>query len=152
MSQDAGFRQLLSDADDTNLARMFVLVACERAERLGKSKGHSAGTWAIDGNTSDDTRRALLKGIDDGDPAAYDSEPSAYDDDGVSGILTDLDLHPDGDHDDNRTILERYENAFSEAYWAEVERAARVALSTETENAEGDSETKYGACDTRHDE
>src|SRR5437879_1965057 len=39
------------------------------------SAGVAAGSWVIDGNTSEDTARSLLQGIEDDDPMVMDSLP-----------------------------------------------------------------------------
>lgn len=46
------------------------------AYRLGVAAAESAATWAADGNTSDEHRRAVLAMLADGDPAAYDHLPA----------------------------------------------------------------------------
>lgn len=106
-------------------------VAAVRA--LGSEHGHSAGTWAIDGNTTVETARAILQGIEDGDPAVMDMQPSplsgewadgasAEDVYRIAGIATfDEYGDPIGGSD---MLLVEYEESYSTAYWAEVSRAA----------------------------
>lgn len=48
-----------------------------RAYHYGHERGVAAGSWVIDGNTSEETARNLLRGIDDGDPVVYDVLPFA---------------------------------------------------------------------------
>lgn len=38
--------------------------------------GENAGSWVIDGNTTESTARAILAGIEDGDPEILDHLPS----------------------------------------------------------------------------
>jgi hypothetical protein len=46
------------------------------AYRLGADAALAAASWAADGNTSDDHRRAVLAMLADGDPQAYDYLPA----------------------------------------------------------------------------
>jgi hypothetical protein len=46
------------------------------AYRLGADAALAAASWAADGNTSDDHRRAVLAMLEDGDPQAYDYLPA----------------------------------------------------------------------------
>jgi hypothetical protein len=118
------------ELSDTDLDQLHATALNERAERLGRRAGQAAGTWAIDGNTRADTARALLRGIDAGDPAVLDTMPDPHDDDEFSqeGVLLDLGVHPEGDDADR--VLESYRVGFDYGYWAEVERAARAMLPT----------------------
>jgi hypothetical protein len=56
-------------------------VACEalrqRAAELGRDAGRAAGTWVFDGNSTEETMRALLRMDEEGDPAIWDMLPSA---------------------------------------------------------------------------
>ena len=40
------------------------------------AEGVAAGSWVVDGNTSDQACAAILEGLEDGDPAVYDTLPS----------------------------------------------------------------------------
>ena len=42
----------------------------------GREHGANAGEWYFDGNTSEATYSAVLKGIEDGDPAVLDTFPT----------------------------------------------------------------------------
>jgi hypothetical protein len=119
---------ILACADDADLDQLHAAALNERAERLGRRAGKAAGTWAIDGNTSADAARALLRGIDEGDPAVLDAMPDPHGDDEFSheGVLLDLGVHPEGDDADR--VLESYRVGFDSGYWAEVERAAHAML------------------------
>lgn len=123
MIGNAELGERLSSCTTTELEEWFWFVAGLRAARLGEENGRAAGSWAVDGNTSDETKRALLAGIADGDPEVLDSMPRPSDVDGATGILTDLGLHPEGSDTDLSPVLEAYENAYDMAYWSEVERA-----------------------------
>ncbi len=105
----------------------------EEAYKAGKELGEAAGSWIIDGNTSDETARYLLKGITDGDPAVLDqhgprsplsgewageSIPELSDQYGID--LTD---------DDEAT---RFEEGYDTGYWDTVERDARAIAASES--------------------
>jgi hypothetical protein len=118
--------------------------ALEAARKLGAEHGRNAGTWAFDGNTTQATYERAVQGIDDGDPAVLDSfdhllpgigmrsDPDAYtarnlwDDIGI-----DYDLAEPGEID---RITEAYEQAARDAFWAEVERAARYQLADDEDD------------------
>jgi hypothetical protein len=101
----------------------------------GYERGTAAGSWAIDGNTSDEVTRRLLAGIEDGDPEVLDALPSAP----LSGewahglrpgdVLGWYDLgdgHPSADD-----VLEAFENGFRRGVLDEVSRSARARLGDE---------------------
>lgn len=108
---------------------------------LGKSEGQSAASWTFDGNTTEDTYRRILQGIDNGDPEILDELPAAdlsgqWADgltprglaeqaaDAVDGIdASDLMGQTTLDH-----ICDAYEVAFGDAVASEVERIAREHL------------------------
>lgn len=104
------------------------------AAEMGTQHGTAAGSWVIDGNTSDETCRTILSGIDNGDPAVLDSLPgsplSGEWADGMTplGLLRALGVedphnYPDDDAD---ALCDAYEQAYSDAVVGEVERACRV--------------------------
>src|SRR5260370_10644515 len=45
------------------------------AEDLGRDAGRAAASWMFDGNTPEDTYRAVLRGIEEGDPAILGAYP-----------------------------------------------------------------------------
>ena len=45
------------------------------AENFGRDAGRAAASWMFDGNTPEDTYRAVLRGIEEGDPAILDAYP-----------------------------------------------------------------------------
>lgn len=106
----------------------------ERAEREGKQHGQAAGSWVIDGNTSEQTARAILAGIRDGDPEVLDSLPSAP----LSGEWADGLLPRDVlgwygmDEDDPAAddVLTTFETAYADGMIEEVTRAARAIVCT----------------------
>jgi hypothetical protein len=89
---------------------------------------HAGRNPRVHDRLATDTARALLRGIDEGDPAVLDAMPDPHGDDEFSheGVLLDLGVHPEGDDADR--VLESYRVGFDSGYWAEVERAARAML------------------------
>lgn len=100
-------------------------VAETQAERLGRQYGANAAEWAIDTILmSREQMLAVMKGIDDGDPAVLDQfrEPN------LSGehqgeptpqsILEDVEA---GDDTDSEMIVEAWEEAARDAFWAKVQ-------------------------------
>lgn len=111
------------------------------ATRRGKKAGKNAGSWVIDGNTTDATKARIAQGVDDGDPAVLCDEPSwlsgemagesiqellgdlLWDLSDLSGKWTDT---SDARYAKNDEIEGAYENAAGLAFWAEVERSAKA--------------------------
>src|SRR5258708_37410949 len=106
----------------------------QAADKLGAKHGHNAGTWAIDGNTSDETKRAIIRGYEDRDPLILDMQPSPLsgewaDDPTIASILDEIGLEgPDPDEMVSSDLLDRYEMAYSDAFWSEVIRSAQATL------------------------
>jgi hypothetical protein len=110
----------------------------QKAYQAGYEHGKSVGSWIIDGNTSDETKRAIIKGYDDGDPEVMDMQPSPLsgewaDDPTTADVLADLGINPDDDSADD--LLNEYENGFSEGFWHEVIRSAQATLTDEDADA-----------------
>lgn len=111
-------------------------LLADRAFELGREHGMSAGTWVIDGNTSEETARWWLRGLEDGDPEVEDQLPSAP----LSGewagdplpadVLASLDL----DEDDVRAddLLSAFEDGYYTGAHEQVEWAARAVLGLNT--------------------
>jgi hypothetical protein len=99
----------------------------DAAAKIGAEHGKNAASWVFDGNTTTDTYRWYLRGIDEGDPEVLDSlrEPSLSgefaDDYDERDLIRDLEL----DDDDIDDAAGAYNQAASEAFWREVERIAR---------------------------
>ena len=110
-----------------------------QARALGKDAGLAAASWVFDGNTTDETYRAFLAGVDEGDPAIYSAlAPPAW----LSGEWADsmtpaelgcaLGILCPGDDDWTEDgagyvfdmACSEYEQAADDAYWAELERVA----------------------------
>ncbi len=112
----------MSDRDSDTLTR--------QAQELGAYYGRNVGSWVIDGNTDRETAARILQGYDDGDPEIMDMQPSPLsgewaDDPTPTSVLAEL----GADDDNSSDLLDAFEAAFSEAYWDEVIRAAKVVVS-----------------------
>lgn len=111
------------------------------ARERGAKAGHAAATWALDGNTSDATYRALVAGWEDGDPAVlnqYDWSPLSgqWAGESIPELLGDLlselgDGREDADLDNVEQVQDAYESAALDAYWDELTRVARFHIDTE---------------------
>ncbi len=116
----------------------FDLIEDE-ARKQGLEDGTAAGSWVIDGNTSTDTAAAILRGLDDGDPAILDLLPSSP----LSGEYADgllprdvlgwygltEDWNADGLSGIAAEVLNAYEDGYNEGVAHEVERSARYMVS-----------------------
>jgi hypothetical protein len=109
------------------------------ARKLGASAGKAAGSWAIDGTTTAEAARRILKGYEDGDPAVLDMQPSPLSGEWAGGpteddVLDEIELYANttisGDAlggDGIAEIIGVWLDGYSEGYWDEVIRAARHA-------------------------
>ena len=101
------------------------------ARRDGKAAGLSCASW-VEYRDAEATR-AMLKGIEDGDPAVLDSlrEPNLSGewagDPTPQSLAEDYELGADRDPDGWRldAACSEWEEAARSAFWAEVERSAR---------------------------
>jgi hypothetical protein len=102
------------------------------ARESGAEHGRNAASWYFDGNTTDETYRAVLAGIDEGDPMVLDTFPSSplsgewSGDPTPSSVLEDLGIDDDDDSADE--YLDAYEDAFHDAAQSEIERVARLMV------------------------
>ena len=103
------------------------------ARKDGKAAGLGAASWCVDGNTTTETCAAILKGIEDGDPAILDqfNTPNLsgeYADDPTPQTLAD-DYGIDEARDPDGFLLDEvcteWEEAASSAFWTELERTVR---------------------------
>ena len=100
-------------------------------------RGRADGSWVIDGNTSDETIAAILRGYEDGDPAIYDQvqpSPLSGEHAGLSmpEIWHDATGEPEPDGGWPLYMADEYELAYSDAFWAEVISSARFQLGAES--------------------
>lgn len=107
------------------------LITARAAHRLGADAGRAAGSWVIDGNTTEETARHILTGYEDGDPAVLDMQPwplsGEYADDWTPARLyAELDIDPYTIEEwEADAVCEAFETGYATGYWAEVCRAAR---------------------------
>ncbi len=101
----------------------------EEAYNAGKELGEAAGSWIIDGNTTDETARYILAGIEDGDPQVLDAlEPRPPLSGELSGeSIPELSYQYDIDLEDERNADE-FEAGFYGGFWDTVERDARAIV------------------------
>jgi hypothetical protein len=111
-----------------------ITTALRRAHELGSEAGEAAGSWIIDGNTSRETARRILQGIEDGDPEIMDMQPaplsgewadSPTPDDILEEITGVGSAQVDAFHRED--LLNAFEEAYSEGFWDVVTRDAQSA-------------------------
>jgi hypothetical protein len=109
----------------------------QAADKLGRERGHAAGTWVIDGNTSEDIARAIVKGYEDGEPEVMDMQPAPLsgewaDDPTVKTVLRDIadEAGDEIDADSESDLLDIFEMAYSDGYWNEIIRSANAILTS----------------------
>jgi hypothetical protein len=104
----------------------------DAAYKLGAEHGRNAGSWYFNGHTDESAYRRTLEGITAGDPAVYDTFPSAP----LSGEWADG-LTPAGllellglerDDEDGDALCAMYEDGYGVAVSDEIERQCRFQL------------------------
>lgn len=104
----------------------------ESAEKAGAEAGRAAGSWIIDGNTTEAAARLLLKGIEDGDPEVMDALPSSplsgewADAPSPSDILERVGMSPD--HEGADDVLAAFEAGYDRGVVEQVTLAARALV------------------------
>lgn len=96
-----------------------------QAYLAGHDRGLTSGSWVIDGNTSEDQARRLLKGITDGDP--MDMAPSPLSGEWAGESIPELSDTYSIDLTDE-TNADEFEEGFSEGFWHQVETDAKAVL------------------------
>lgn len=104
-----------------------------KAKLIGAAEGKARASWFFDGNTTTTTYRAVLAGLDDGDPAILDTLPSAD----LSGefaegrtpktLAEDCGL-ADAEGEIVEELCNAYEEAFNTAAEQEIERVCHYHL------------------------
>ncbi len=104
----------------------------QQAAAKGTQAGKAAASWVFDGNTTTETYRQFLVMHEDGDPMIENFGPGAgwlsgewADSETPASLMDDLRIGNTIDHD---AVCEAYETAADEAYWAELERVARLQV------------------------
>jgi hypothetical protein len=106
------------------------------ARKDGKTAGVGAASWCIDGNTTTETYRTILRGIEDGDPAILDQFNTPNLSGEYAGDSTPQTLAEDYGIDETRDpdglLLDEacteWEEAASSAFWTELERSVRYQV------------------------
>jgi hypothetical protein len=101
------------------------------AYELGKSSGHSVGTWVIDGRTAPEQCQFIIKGYEAGDPEVMDMVPKPLsgvwaDERSPSVLMEELGVRADSRFSER--LCDMFEDGFTSAYWDEVLRAARYQV------------------------
>lgn len=117
-------------------AHVEYLRAVEAARQDGYEAGIAAGSWLLDGNSTNEAARRLLQGIEDCDPEILDALPSSP----LSGewadslaprdVLASVDM--DEDSEASEDVLRAYEDAYSQGVTDEACRSARAMLRDES--------------------
>jgi hypothetical protein len=103
-----------------------------QAEQEGYDHGVTAGSWVLNGNSTAETARRLLEGIEEGDPEIMDALPSSpLSGEWADGVLPRdvlgwYDL--DEDHVAADDVLSAFEAGFSRGVADEVVRSATALL------------------------
>lgn len=106
--------------------------AIRMAKRDGADAGRAAASWYFDGNTKDETYAAVLKGIEDGDPAILDTFPTPNLSGEWAGDATPQSLAEDYGIEGREDAIDAVCSAWEDAAWSavqdEIERAARYQV------------------------
>lgn len=104
----------------------------EQAEQEGYDHGVTAGSWLLDGNSTSEAARRLLRGIEDGDPMVLDALPSSPLSGEWADSLTPADVlawyELDEDDDAAGDVLRAFEDGFSRGVQDEAVRSATALL------------------------
>ena len=123
----------VSDVEESMARRIVGLdEILERADEAGYEAGVAAGSWLLDGNSTEDAARRLLDGIEDGDPEILDALPSSP----LSGewadgllprdVLAEYGL--DEQHEAADEVLSAFEAGYDRGVTDEATRSARALL------------------------
>lgn len=99
-----------------------------KAEQIGTEQGEGAASWYFDRDTDYDTYKAVVDGLEDGDPEILDTFPTSplsaewADTYSLADLAEDTDCEQDSDAFDD--VCRAYEDAF---YTASQDEIARVA-------------------------
>jgi hypothetical protein len=97
---------------------------------LAVQKGQNAASWVFDGNTSNDTYRAYLAAVQNGDESDMFRAPDLSGE--FAGEYDTRELAADLDIDENSDIMDElanlYLDAVSAAFYGELERVAHYHI------------------------
>jgi hypothetical protein len=111
----------------------------DEAREMGRRDGLDAASWVIDGNTSAYHIEKTIKGLENGDPEAYDllsalrpDLSGQWADDLTPGTLayyiTDMDSDDPGFDQIADALADAYEEGVDETFEIECDRILRAAL------------------------
>lgn len=100
----------------------------DKASAFGADAGRSAASWVFDGNSTLEYAASVLRGVEDGDPEVLDMQPAPLSGEWAGESIPELSEAFGIDLSDD-DIASAFENAYNDAYWAEVEKSAREILS-----------------------
>lgn len=116
------------------MARML-----DRAEESGRAAGKAAGSWVVDGNTSEATARRLIEMDSVGDPAFYEECPESplsgefADGPTLADVCSEAGLYTSAFEGGDREYLEgeiaeAFEQGFTYGWAEEVIRSAHALI------------------------
>lgn len=97
------------------------------ADTAGHKAGTAAGSWVLDGNSTNETAHRILEGLEDGDPEIFDMCPSPLSGEWAGESIPELSAEYGIDLEDD-ILASAFEQGFADGWSAEVERSARVIL------------------------
>jgi len=105
----------------------------DKAFEMGKARGEAAASWFFDGNTTDETYRRVLQGIEDGDPEVVDALPQfsfgEWAGESCREVFPDWNTMDLGEQD---TATESFIEGFAQGCDDTIERTAREAVGEES--------------------
>lgn len=108
----------------------MALITKAQARKLGRVHGRQAASWKFDGNTTDATYRAVLRGIEGYDAAILDTfrPPSWLSGEWAGESIPELLGQAETARELDRLegVESAYEQAAEHAYWHELELTARA--------------------------
>lgn len=98
-------------------------------EQEGYAAGKAASSWVTDGNTTAAEYRAILAGIESGDPEIMDIQPSPLSGEWAGESIPELirgysDMTPE----QQESACDSYEQGFSSGFWEQLENDCRVQV------------------------
>lgn len=109
----------------------------EAARKLGEDYGTAGGSWVTDGNSTDETRRAIIQASEDGEffeaiaPDMSGPLSGEWADGYTLGRLSD-ELGIDEESDEFPDLCTIFEDAYFQAFEDEAVRSARASLPDES--------------------
>jgi len=98
-------------------------------EQEGYAAGKAAGSWVTDGNTTMSEYRAILAGIESGDPEIMDMQPSPLSGEWAGESIPELIAgYADMTADEQDAACDSYEQGFSQGFWDTVEQDCRYQV------------------------